>query len=79
MVCFELDSRAGYLVYSTTVMPGFSVPFASASSIMDFAMRSLTEPPGFCISSLTRTLACLASSGRARSTLTIGVAPTVSR
>ncbi len=43
------------LVGSMIVPPGFSVPFASASSIIFSPIRSLTLPPGFIISSLART------------------------
>ena len=39
---------------SIRVAPGVSVPSASAASIMARAMRSLTEPPGFCPSSFMR-------------------------
>jgi len=38
-------------VGSMRVCPGFSVPSFSASSIMESAIRSFTEPPGFCPSS----------------------------
>jgi hypothetical protein len=34
-------------VASTTVPPGFKRPSASAAAIMERAMRSLIEPPGF--------------------------------
>ena len=39
------------LVGSMTVIPFFSFPFFSASSIMYLVMRSLTEPPGLNFSS----------------------------
>ena len=39
---------------SITVLPGFRVPSASASSIILRAMRSLTEPAGLLPSSLAR-------------------------
>ena len=39
---------------SMRVWPGSRMPSFSASSIMDSAIRSFTEPPGFCPSSLTR-------------------------
>ena len=39
---------------SISVWPGLRMPSFSASSIMDSAIRSLTEPPGFCPSSLMR-------------------------
>ena len=39
---------------SMRVAPGLSVPSFSASSIMARAIRSFTEPPGFCPSSLMR-------------------------
>ena len=45
------------LVGSTSVEPGRSVPFFSASSIIERAIRSLTLPPGFCDSTLARTVA----------------------
>jgi len=61
------------------VLPGVMSPRASASSIMLRAIRSLREPPGFCISSLQRIVACLDAAGTQRSSFTIGVLPTVSR
>jgi hypothetical protein len=39
-------------VGSRIVWPGVIAPSASATSIIDFATRSLTEPVGFCPSSL---------------------------
>src|SRR5919106_466673 len=39
---------------SMMTWPGFSVPSFSASSTIDRAMRSFTEPPGFWPSSLAR-------------------------
>ena len=39
-------------VASMMVPPGFRVPSRSAASIMERAMRSLIEPPGFWLSSL---------------------------
>jgi hypothetical protein len=44
-------------VYSTTGCPGASRPSRSASSIMASAIRSLYEPVGFALSSLTHTSA----------------------
>ena len=44
-------------VGSMIVPPGLSLPVASASSIIDSAMRSLIEPPGFARSDLIQTLA----------------------
>ena len=44
-------------VGSMMTEPGFRSPFASASSIMAFATRSLTLPAGFRYSSLTSTVA----------------------
>ena len=41
-------------VPSTIVPPGASVPRASASSTMNLAARSFTEPPGFMNSHLAR-------------------------
>ena len=66
------------LVLSTmVVLPGEMSPRFSASSIIESAMRSLTLPPGFCISSLTSTVA--APSGTTRLSLTIGgVLPMIS-
>lgn len=61
------------------VLSGEISPRASACSIMFNAMRSLRLPPGFCISSLQRIVACLAAVGTDRSSLTIGVLPIVSR
>src|ERR1700679_3064131 len=40
-------------VASTIVPPGLSLPSRSAASIIDLPMRSLIEPPGFWLSSLT--------------------------
>eukprot|EP00966_Prymnesium_polylepis_P209322 4849335-Prymnesium_polylepis.2 len=54
-------------VKSTSVVtPGLILPSFSAASIMLSAIRSLSEPPGFCISSLTSTRAACAHSPRAR-------------
>ena len=44
-------------VGSMITEPAFSLPSASAWSIMALAMRSLTDPAGFKYSSLARTLA----------------------
>ena len=64
-------------VGSTIVPPGFSLPSASAFSIIAKPIRSLTEPPGFRYSSFAR------SRGRTprpiASSRTIGVLPTSSR
>jgi len=43
------------LVGSTSVAPGLSVPFFSASAIIARPMRSLTLPPGFRLSTLPMT------------------------
>src|SRR5436305_4453383 len=58
---------------SSSVWPGFSVPSASASSIMLRAMRSFTDPPGFWPSSLARMRT--AGFGLSRLTSTSGVSP----
>ena len=44
-------------VGSMMTEPGLSFPFASASSIMAFAMRSLTDPAGLKYSSFAMTAA----------------------
>ncbi len=41
-------------VGSRTLCPGAIAPSASAASIIDLATRSLTEPVGFCPSSLAK-------------------------
>jgi hypothetical protein len=66
-------------VPSTTVMPGLSLPARSASSSMFLAMRSLMEPPGFCISNFTYTAFALQPSGSIFFSWTMGVLPTVLR
>ena len=50
------------LVGSMMTEPGFSSPFASASSIIALAMRSLTDPAGLKYSSFASTFAPSASS-----------------
>ena len=45
------------LVGSTMVSPGFKRPSASAASIMERQMRSLTEPPGLRCSHLPQMVA----------------------
>jgi hypothetical protein len=45
------------LVGSTSVSPGSTTPSASARSIMNFAGRSLAEPPGLNDSTLAATVA----------------------
>ena len=49
-------------VGSMITEPGFSLPLASASSIMALAIRSFTLPAGLKYSSLARTLASSFSS-----------------
>ena len=58
---------------STMVRPGVSVPSASAASIMERAIRSLTEPAGFWPSSLASSRTCRL--GVSSLTSTIGVSP----
>ena len=53
--------------------PGSSRPSFSAASIIDLAMRSFTEPNGFCISSLARMRTL--GFGERLETSTIGVLP----
>ena len=67
-------------VYSMmVVLPGTILPAASAPVMRPSAMRSLSEPPGFCISSLASTRACFAAPGSARLSRTSGVSQMVSR
>ena len=61
---------------SMMVLPGVSEPSASASRIMAFAMRSFTEPAGFCISILARMRTF--GFGLRFDTSTIGVLPIMS-
>ena len=61
-------------VGSSTVCPGAIAPSASASSIIDFATRSLTEPVGFRPSSLAKIRT--PSFGESRGSSTSGVFPT---
>jgi len=61
---------------SMMVWPGSSRPSFSAVSIIDFAMRSFTEPNGFCISILARMRTF--GLGDRLDTSTIGVLPTMS-
>src|SRR5436305_8056767 len=62
---------------SRMVWPGLRLPSVSAASIMFRAMRSLTDPPGFCPSSLARMRT--AGLGLSWLTSTSGVLPMVSR
>src|SRR5512144_1196742 len=64
------------LVASTTVCPGLSSPFFSASSMTPRASRSFTEPSGLNASILTYRFT---PGGARRLILTTGVLPTVSR
>ncbi len=57
--------------------PGFKSPFASASSTIAMAMRSLTDPPGLNDSTLASSVA--GQSAAMCRKRTIGVFPTVSR
>src|SRR6266853_2163178 len=63
-------------VPSTMSPPGSSTPRRSASSTMNFAVRSLTEPPGFRNSALPRMVQPVCSD--ARLSLISGVLPTAS-
>ena len=63
-------------VASTMVAPEVSRPSRSAASIIDSAMRSLIEPPGFWLSSLTNSRHGPVSR---RVTSTTGVFPTRAR
>ena len=63
-------------VASTITPPAFSRPSASAASIIESAMRSLIEPPGFWFSSLRNRRHGPVSS---RVTSSIGVRPISSR
>ena len=56
-----------------------SSPLASAASIIDNAIRSLIEPPGFARSDLIHTSAAGAMSRNRRFTRIVGVLPIVSR
>ena len=58
---------------SMIVWPGVSVPSASASAIIARAMRSFTDPAGFCPSSLPRMRTC--GFGLSALTSMIGVSP----
>ena len=62
---------------SISVAPGVSTPRFSASSIIERAIRSFTEPPGFMPSSLTRIRT--SGFGLSAETSTIGVFPIRSR
>ena len=64
-------------VPSTTSPPGLNNPLSSASRIMAFAARSLTEPPGFKNSALPKILQPV-NSDAFRSFIS-GVLPTDSR
>ena len=61
---------------SMIVLPGVSVPSCSASVIMLRAMRSLTEPAGFCPSIFPRMRTF--GFGLSTETSTIGVPPIIS-
>ena len=63
---------------STITAPSRNRPRRSASSIIPRAMRSFTEPPGFCASSLTRIRAPSFSSRSRRVNSNKGVFPTSS-
>src|SRR6185503_17829722 len=63
-------------VPSTMRPPGSSTPRRSASSTMNLAARSLTEPPGFTNSALPRIVQPVSS--EARRSLISGVLPTES-
>ena len=52
------------LVGSTTTVPGLSLPWASASSIMATPMRSFTDHMGLALSSLAATVALAPSTSR---------------
>ncbi len=58
---------------SMSVAPGWIRPSRSAASIIETAMRSLMEPPGFCPSSLVRMRTF--GFGDSTDTSTIGVLP----
>ena len=62
-------------VGSMITEPSFSSPFASASSIMAFAILSLTLPAGLKYSSFTSTVASSPSSFSIFVTSTSGVLP----
>jgi hypothetical protein len=62
---------------SRMVSPGRSRPASSASSIIDLAMRSFTEPPGFIPSSFTKRRT--AGFGESSCAATNGVLPIRSR
>jgi hypothetical protein len=64
-------------VYSTTVSPGEISPSRSAPSIIESAIRSLTEPVGLAFSSFSQSSAPFG--GAQRSSLTSGVFPIASR
>ncbi len=66
-------------VGSMIVPSGLSSPLASAASIIDSAMRSLIDPPGFARSDLVQTSAVGAISRNSRLTRICGVLPIVSR
>src|SRR5436190_1270613 len=60
-------------VPSTTTPPGLSNPLASASSMMNLAVRSFTDPPGLAYSALPRMVQPVSS--EARRSLINGVLP----
>ena len=66
------------LVGSMMTLPGFRMPFCSASSIMLRAMRSFTLPPGLKNSTLATTCACAFFLAARRCRSTRGVRPTSS-
>ena len=70
-------------VGSTIVPPGLRSPARSAASIIGSPIRSLTEPPGFSVSSLARIRGCASSAPEVaagmRVSRTSGVSPTRSR
>ncbi len=61
------------LLASRTILPEVSSPLASACSIIRRAMRSLTDPPGFRISSFARS--STPGTGFMRLMRTSGVSP----
>ena len=62
-------------VGSMITEPSFKIPFASASSIIPFAIRSFTLPAGLKYSSFTRTVASNPNSFSIFATSTSGVLP----
>ena len=69
------DKTAKTILQTQQIKPGNG----GVAGIMWRAIRSLMLPPGFCISSLTRTVACFAASGSIRSIRTSGVLPIESK